>query len=117
MNHKQSFNPIALAAATALAASVIAIPAQADVNPFAMNDLAGGYMVATTKGTEAKCGSNKAVTEAECGANKAAKKTAEAECGANKQAAEAKCGTNTKAAPKPIQEAKCGEAKCGSNKK
>jgi uncharacterized low-complexity protein len=104
MNSKQTFNPVTLIAGAALAASVITIPAQADINPFAMSALASGYMVTADKGTEAKCGSNKTVSEAECGANKAA---AEAKCGADKKAT----------VTKPIQEAKCGEAKCGSNKK
>jgi uncharacterized low-complexity protein len=118
MNSKQTFNPITLIAGAALAATLIATPAQADVNPFGMSALVSGYMVADAKGAEGKCGSNKTVSEAECGANKAAQaKLTEAECGANKKATEAKCGADTKAAAaKPIQEAKCGEAKCGANK-
>jgi uncharacterized low-complexity protein len=117
MNRKQTFNPFTLIAGAALAASVITIPAQADVNPFAMSAMASGYMVTAAKGTEAQCGSNKTVNEAECGANKAATKVSEAECGANKKVAEAKCGADNKVETKPIVEAKCGEAKCGSNKK
>ncbi len=104
---KQTIKPVALVAnvaGIALAATLIATPAQADVNPFAMSALASGYMVADAKGAEGQCGANKGVNEAECGANKTAKKTAEGECGANKAVA------------KPIQEAKCGEAKCGANK-
>ena len=100
---KQTIKPITLVAGAALAATLAATPAQADVNPFGMSALAGGYMVADAKATEGKCG------EAKCGSNKAAEKVEEAKCG------EAKCGSN-KAEPKPIVEAKCGEAKCGSNK-
>ncbi len=112
---KQTIKPIALVAGAALAATLVATPAQADVNPFSMSALASGYMVADAKGTEGQCGANKGVSEAECGANKAAKKAGEGECGANKKPAEGECGAN-KAETKPIQEAKCGEAKCGSNK-
>ena len=115
---KQTIKPIALVAnvaGIALAATLIASPAQADVNPFAISAMSSGYMVAGAMDTEGKCGGNKSVSEAECGANKAAAKTAEGECGANKKAGEGECGAN-KAATKPIQEAKCGEAKCGGNK-
>ena len=115
---KQTIKPIALVAnvaGIALAATLMASPAQADVNPFAMSALNSGYMVAEAKGTEGQCGANKGVSEAECGANKAAKKAGEGECGANKKPAEGECGAN-KAEAKPIQEAKCGEAKCGGNK-
>lgn len=115
--NKLTIKPIALVAGTTLAAMMGAAPAQADVNPFGMSALASGYMVASAKGSETKCGSNKSVSEAECGANKATTKVAEAECGSNKQATEAKCGADQKVVAKPVQEAKCGEAKCGSNKK
>ena len=115
---KQTIKPIALVAnvaGIALAATLIATPAQADVNPFAMSALSSGYMVAGGMDTEGKCGGNKGVSEAECGANKAASKATEGECGASKKAGEGECGAN-KAEAKPIQEAKCGEAKCGGNK-
>jgi uncharacterized low-complexity protein len=120
MNRKQTFNPFTLIAGAALAASVITIPAQADVNPFAMSAMASGYMVADAMATEGKCGANKKskkMGEAECGANKAATKVSEAECGANKKVVEAQCGADKKVEAKPIVEAKCGEAKCGANKK
>jgi uncharacterized low-complexity protein len=114
--NKLTIKPIALATGTALAAMMGAVPAQADVNPFAISALSSGYMVTDAKGTEAKCGSNKQAAEAKCGADKAAAKITEAECGANKKAAEAQCGADKKVSAKPIVEAKCGEAKCGSNK-
>lgn len=114
MSNKQTIKPITLAIGTAIITGLAAIPAvQADTNPFAATALAGGYMVAE-KAAEAECGANKKTTEAECGANKATQKANEAECGANKKATEAECGAN-KTQPKPVQEAKCGEAKCGSN--
>ena len=109
MNNKHVMKPVTLVAGAALAATLAAAPAQADVNPFGMSALASGYMVADAKGTEGKCG------EAKCGADKAAAKASEGECGANKKSDEGKCGSN-KATAKPIQEAKCGEAKCGSSK-
>jgi uncharacterized low-complexity protein len=117
MSKKHTIKPVSLAVGVAFVASMAAAPAvQADVNPFAATALSSGYMVAD-KGAEGNCGAKKPVQEAECGANKA-KQVKEAECGANKakQVKEAECGAN-KAAPKPIKEAKCGEAKCGDNKK
>lgn len=102
MSNKQTIKPLSLLAGTVFTASIAATPvAHADVNPFAISTLSSGYMLAD-KGTEGQCGANKRVNEAECGANKAVKKVNEAECGADK--------------PKPIVEAKCGEAKCGNNK-
>lgn len=115
---KQTIKPVTLVAniaGIALAATLAATPAQADTNPFAMSALTSGYMMADAKGTEGQCGANKGVSEAECGANKAAKKASEGECGANKKPAEGECGAS-KAMPKPVVEAKCGEAKCGSAK-
>jgi uncharacterized low-complexity protein len=104
MSKRTTINSISLAVGTAFVAGMATAPAvQADVNPFAATALTSGYMVAE-KGAEGNCGARKPVTEAECGANKAAEKVKEAECGANK------------AEPKPIKEAKCGEAKCGENK-
>lgn len=105
MSKKHTIKPISLAIGAAFVAGMAATPAvQADVNPFSVTALSSGYMVAD-KSTEGNCGANKAkqVQEAECGANKA-KQLKEAECGANK------------AEPKPVKEAKCGEAKCGDNK-
>ncbi len=115
MSKKTTINSISLAVGTAFIAGMATAPAvQADVNPFAVTVLSSGYMVAE-KGAEGNCGAKKPVAEAECGANKAAEKAKEGECGANKKAKEAECGAN-KAEPKPIKEAKCGEAKCGENK-
>lgn len=115
MSKKHTIKPVSLAVGAAFVASMAAAPAvQADVNPFAATALSSGYMVAE-KGAEAQCGANKKAAEAECGANKAARKANEGECGANKKPTEGECGAN-KAKPKPVQEAKCGEAKCGSNK-
>ena len=81
---------ITLALAATLGASGIAL---ADGNPFAMQELKQGYMVAETG--EGKCG------EGKCGGAKADTKDAEGKCGADK----AKAG-----------EGKCGEGKCGGSK-
>ncbi len=97
MSNSTTKKPVALALGVAFAASIAAAPVQADVNPFTISSLASGYMVADTKGVEGKCGGAKS-----------AEKVSESKCGANKAQSEA--------APKPLQEAKCGEAKCGSNK-
>ena len=116
MSKTSTIKSLSLAVGTAFVAGIATAPAvQADVNPFAATTLSSGYMLAD-KGAEGNCGAKKPVTEAECGANKA-KQAKEAECGANKakQVKEAECGAN-KAKPKPIKEAKCGEAKCGENK-
>jgi uncharacterized low-complexity protein len=105
MSKKHPSTPIALAIGTAFAAGVAATPVvHADVNPFAVTQLSSGYMLSADEG---QCGANRQASEAKCGAEKAAQKiTDEAECGANKAMAK----------PKPVKEAKCGEAKCGNNK-
>lgn len=101
MSKKQTIKPISLAIGAAFVAGIASAPVvQADINPFAVTALSSGYMVAE-KGAEGQCG-----------ANKAAKKVNEAECGANK----ATNKVNEAAQPKPVVEAKCGEAKCGNNK-
>ncbi|MDD5366562.1 MAG: hypothetical protein PHR30_14590, partial [Gallionellaceae bacterium] len=74
--------------------------AHASGNPFAMQSLSSGYMVAVdAKTMEGKCGTGKA-EEAKCGAGK----TKDDKCGASKaKAPEPKCGAN-----------KAPEAKCGA---
>jgi uncharacterized low-complexity protein len=99
--------PLAVAINTAFSVSLAASSiAYAQGNPFGMNDLSTGYMVAeaeTTppsdeaKGGEGKCGGDKAEeTEGKCG---------EGKCG------EGKCGGDKA----EDAEGKCGEGKCGSN--
>ena len=97
MSKKNSLKPIAGILGTAFAVSLACssvVYAETDVasNPFTLNDLAEGYMVAD--GHEGKCG------EAKCGEGM---KKAEGKCGG-----EAKCGDSMKKA-----EGKCGEGKCG----
>jgi len=99
MSNKKSITTLSIAAGTAFVASLAmgnVANAAEGANPFAMNELSGGYMQLA----EGKCG------EAKCGGNKKAKK--EGKCG------EGKCGEGKKKAKK---EGKCGEGKCGEGKK
>ena len=75
--------------AAALSASPVA---NADSNPFGMQNLSGGYMqLAEGKCGEGKCGEGKSEKEGKCG--------------------EGKCGEG-----KSKKEGKCGEGKCGEGK-
>ena len=95
MSKKSTIKPIAAALGTTFAVSLMASPiANAAENPFAMNQLQNGYMVAEHHG-EGKCG------EGKCG-----EKEAEGKCG--EKEGEGKCGEENKEA-----EGKCGEGKCG----
>lgn len=83
--------------------------AQAEDNPFAMQDLKGGYQLAAAdEGTMA--GKAK---DSKCGAGKATEtKSTEGKCGGDKgKAAEGKCGGAKET------EAKTMEGKCGGSKK
>ena len=95
MSNKSSLKPIAAALGTTFAVSLAMSPvANAADNPFAMNELSSGYMLADAH-AEGKCG------EGKCGEGKKADK--EGKCG------EGKCGEGKKAE----KEGKCGEGKCG----
>lgn len=111
---------LTLALTAAIGAAGIA---HAAGNPFAMQSLNGGYMVAAADdtGTEGKAKSGKCGT-GKCGANKAKAKakTMEGKCGGDKaKAMDGKCGGDKAKA----MEGKCGgdkakamEGKCGGNK-
>lgn len=110
MSNKKSMTTLSIAAGTAFVASLAmgnAASAAEGVNPFAMNELSGGYMQLA----EAKCGGSKtAPAEGKCGGAKPA--PAEGKCGEGKnmkQEMEGKCGEGKKV----IKEGKCGEGKCG----
>ena len=91
-----SMKPLALVMGTAFAASMSATATvSADENPFAMNELSGGFNLAAAEG---KCG------EGKCGEGKCG----EGKCGGDKKAKEGKCGEGK------CGEGKCGEGKCGS---
>jgi len=101
---------LSLAVGTAFAAGMIAMPAAAENNPFAMQQLQNGYMVADN---HAKPADAKAA-EGKCGGKKDAK-AAEGKCGGKKEAdmkaKEGKCGNKAK-----MKDGKCGEGKCGGKK-
>ena len=109
MSNKKSMTTLSLAAGTAFVASLAmsgTANAAEGANPFAMNELSGGYMQLA----EAKCGGSKKSSEGKCGegkcgGSKAEPKKVEGKCG------EGKCGEG-KPAPKKA-EGKCGEGKCG----
>ena len=90
---------LSIALGTTFIAVMSASPvANADANPFGMQNLESGYMqVAEGKCGEGKCG------EGKCGEGKKTEK--EGKCG------EGKCGGSK------AKEAKCGEGKCGEGKK
>ena len=93
MSEKSFKKPLAIAMGATFAAALSASPvANADTNPFGMQDLSGGYMqLAEGKCGEGKCGENKSKKEGKCG--------------------EGKCGED-----KSKKEGKCGEGKCGEGK-
>ena len=103
---------LSIALGTTFIAAMSASPvANADTNPFGMQNLESGYMqVAEGKCGEGKCGEGKMkkeqAKEGKCG---------EGKCGEGKmkkeQAKEGKCGEG-----KTKKEGKCGEGKCGGKK-
>ena len=123
MSNKKSMTTLSIAASTAFVASLamgnVANAAQG-ANPFAMNELSGGYMQLA----EGKCGgSKKPMGEGKCGGSK--KPMGEGKCGEGKamdesegkamgegKCGEGKCGGSKKEEPKK-KEGKCGEGKCG----
>ncbi len=96
---------LTVALGTTFIAAMAASPvANADTNPFGMQNLSSGYMqVAEGKCGEGKCGEGKMKKE----------KVKEAKCGAShKKEMEGKCGEKKKMK----KEKKCGEGKCGEGK-
>ena len=93
---------LSVALGTTFIAAMSASPvANADANPFGMQNLESGYMQVA----EGKCG------EGKCGEGKMEKEQAkEGKCGeGDKAKKEGKCGEGDKAK----KEGKCGEGKCG----
>ena len=104
MSNKKPMTTLSIAAGTAFVASLAmsnVANAAEGANPFAMNELTGGYMQLA----EGKCG------EGKCGGKKKMEK--EGKCGESKNMKEGKCGEGKKA----TKEGKCGEGKCGEDKK
>ncbi|MBI4006152.1 MAG: hypothetical protein HY356_05750 [Gammaproteobacteria bacterium] len=104
MSKKTALKPIVAALGTTFAVSLAASPiVNAAENPFALNELSNGYMVAD-HGEEGKCG------EGKCGENKETKGE-EGKCGEGMDTE----GSSDEEKEKKA-EGKCGEAKCGDNK-
>jgi uncharacterized low-complexity protein len=110
---KKSVKPVSLAVSAALVTSLGAgdLLADSSANPFAMNELSGGYMQladasSANKPTQESGKESKQNMEGKCGEGKCGGKTE------MKQNMEGKCGGK-----KAEQEGKCGEGKCGSSKK
>jgi len=115
---KKLIKPVSIAVGTAFVATVAAgnVSAENDANPFAINELSGGYMQLAYGGGESKDkeGAGKSGAEGKCGGEKAEKegKCGEGKCGSDmKKNMEGKCGGE-----KAEKEGKCGEGKCGSSK-
>jgi uncharacterized low-complexity protein len=97
---KKSLKPIAAALGTTFVVTLAASPiAQAGENPFTLNELSSGYMVAEAEGkcgenkeAEGKCGDKKDESEGKCGDEGAMKDESEGKCGEKKEA-EGKCGS------------------------
>jgi len=111
MSEKITRKPLAIALGAAFVTSLASASiANAAENPFAMSELAGGYMVAGShmeggdkgkaegKCGEGKCGGEKKKAEGKCGEGKCGgeKKEAEGKCGGEKKEAEGKCGGEKK---------------------
>lgn len=94
MRNNIPVKPLAALIGTALAASLVSVPAaNADENPFSMTQLSSGYMIA---GAEGNCGANKTENKAHegnCGENKTEKKAHEGNCGEKKHS-DGTCGGN-----------------------
>jgi len=96
MSKKTTLTPIAAALGTTFVVSLAASPiVNAAENPFALNELSSGYMVAE----EGKCG-DKMEGEGKCGEEMESEEKDSEEKDSEEKKAEGKCG-----------EAKCGDAK------
>lgn len=105
---------LTIALSSAFAASLTASPVVATQNPFSLQRLDHGYMVADAgqKVKDSKCGENK------CGAKKAKAKEGKGSGGAkDAKTKEAKCGSNMEKnlAGAKMKGGKCGESKCGAS--
>jgi len=133
MSKTNSITKLSIAAGTAFVASLAMtnVASAAGTNPFAMNEMSGGYMqlaeakcggMKKSKGMDGKCGGksmNKGMKDGKCGGSKKMKK-AEGKCG------EGKCGgkkAKQMNMQKDMKDGKCGsshmkksEGKCGGKK-
>jgi uncharacterized low-complexity protein len=110
--------PLVAALGTALVSSLGSAGVNAEVNPFGLNELSGGYMQlaeADTKKGEMKCGAQmKGMKKADmkCGAQMKAMKTGEMKCGAKAGMKEGSCGEGACGAGMMGEEPKMPEGKC-----
>ena len=103
---KIALTPIAAALGTTFAVTLSTSPlVNAAENPFSMNELSSGYMVAEGEG---KCG---AMEDTASKKGDSASKGTAVDTSAEGKCGEGKCGEKRKA-----HEGKCGEGKCGANK-
>ncbi len=118
MSKKKSITTLSIAAGTAFVASLAmgnVANAAEGANPFAMNEMSGGYMQLA----EGKCGgsmnSGSDMKEGKCGGSMKGEK--EGKCGNSKEMKEGKCGgsKDMKSGEGKKMEGKCGEGKCGGN--
>ena len=91
---KKSIKPVATALGTTFFVTLAASPvAQANENPFSLNELSSGYMVVDAEG---KCGDSKDESEGKCGSKGEMKDENEGKCGSKdekKDENEGKCGS------------------------
>ena len=113
MNNTMKKSLSAVLGTTFIAAMSASPMANADANPFGMQNLESGYMQVA----EGKCGEGKTKKEGKCGEGKCGEgktkkegKCGEGKCGEGKMKKEGKCGDDK------AKEAKCGEGKCGGKK-
>jgi uncharacterized low-complexity protein len=106
MSEKTVIKPLAIAAGAAFVTTLASTTvANAAANPFAMQELSGGYMVAENEADTGEGG----MQTMEGGM----KTTEEGKCGGEKKTMEEGMSSGEK---KTTEEGKCGEAKCGANK-
>jgi len=122
MTDKTTLKPLAIAVGAAVATALAGTGVtNAGENPFAMSDLASGYMLAdnNAKGMEGNCGGKMQSGEHMGGETMKSEegKCGEGRCGEKRKAHEGKCG----GAAQPM-EGKCGaskplpmEGKCGAS--
>jgi len=106
---------LSLAVGTAFAATAALAPmAHAADNPFAMQKMSSGYLLAEAdmKMKDGSCGADKK-KDGSCGDKKADMKMKDGSCGADKKK-DGSCGDKKVEKKK---DGKCGEGKCGANKK
>ena len=115
MSKSKSITTLSIAAGTAFVASLAMTNianASETANPFAMNEMSGGYMQLAAM--EGKCG------EGKCGGKKEMKKNMEGKCGGSKKEMEGKCGEGKcggkKDMKKGMNKDMMGEGKCGGKK-